>query len=183
MPSYCQVSDVLNDWPRFIQSLPNNITNAAIQQWIDIGKAEIRARFLRRSLDPDNPSSLGWSPPLVSLTTDQANILLKFNVAYARLRFGHAAFAQMSAGELKLVTEATREWESMIGNVDATGKRVGKEYILGNDGVYDALFTPSAAHVQVEPQFSGVAGADYDPRLINNQTMGTFFMFEKGQRY
>ena len=158
--AYAQVADVLYPFPRFQTALPNNVSNAAIQSWLDTGKAEIRARFLRRNIDPDDPSTLGWTPPLTALTTDQANVLRKFNVAYAIGKFGDALFNQMNEGELKLVERAWAEWEGMSKDTDASGMElsVRSRYILGNDGVYDALFTPSAAHVQVSPSLVALRG-------------------------
>lgn len=182
--AYCTIADVLGPFPRFQQALPNNISNASIQGWIDIGKAEIRSRFLRRGIDPDSPSTLGWNPPLITLTADQSNVLRKFNTAYGLARFGDAAFSQLNDGELKIVERAWEEWKSMSMDTDASGKELRRSgYILGNDGAYDALFDPSAAHVQVSPLFGGMAGADFDPAQVNNRTMGTFFMFEKAQKF
>lgn len=177
--SYATYSDVLFPFPRFQVGLPNNLSAAAIQAWLDEGKAVIRARFLRRNLDPDNPSTLGWDPPLTQLTTDQTNILRRFNKSYAIVEFGSAAYSQLNEGELKLVGTYKSIWDSMSKDTDGASSK----YILGSDGVFDAIFTPTAAHVQVTPQFSGIAGSEYDPRLINNRNTGSFYMFEKGMRF
>ena len=183
MGAYCQIADVLYAFPRFQTGLPNNISNTGIQSWIDEGKAEIRARFLRRGLDPDNPPSLGWSPPLTVLTTDQANVLRKFNVAYAIMMFGDVAMAQMSDGELGIAKRAEKFYRARGRNTDAAGERgKGGPWILGNDGVYDALFTPNAVTVQVGPQVGGWAGADFGPE-INNYTQGTWYPFTKYQLF
>jgi hypothetical protein len=112
--SYAAITDVLAPFPRFQQALPNNITNAAIQGWLDQGKAEIRARFLRRSIDPDVPPSLGWDPPLTVLTPDQTNVLVKFNAAYGIVWFGNAAYNQLNEGELAIVKFSTKLWQSMM---------------------------------------------------------------------
>lgn len=190
MSGYCQVSDALNLFPRFQADLPNNITSAAIQNWIDQGKAMIRARFLRRGLDPDNPATLGWNPPLTALTPDQANVLAKFNIAYVVGRFGDAAYSILSEGELKLVSRAWDEWNSMSSETDGVGPVAmrntssrSSRFILGNDGLYDAIFSPNATHVQIGPMFGGHAGADFDPRQINDRTQGTHHAFEKAMKF
>lgn len=174
-------------FPRFQSNLPNNITTAAIQSWVDTGKAEIRARFLRRGLDPDSPSTLGWNPPLTQLTADQANVLLKFNAAYGIGMFMDAAYSALEEGEVSVGKRAWEVWKSMSSGTDGRDDnpllRTSAKFILGNDGVYDALFSPNAAHVSISPTFAGVAGADYNPALVNNRTMGTFYMFEKGQKF
>ena len=177
MASYAQVSDVLALFPRFQVNLPLGVTNTIIQNWLNEGKAEIRSRFLRRNLDPDNPQTLGWSPPLTELTADQAAVLSKFNMAYAIVKLGMVLYTEMSEHELSIVKRFEEEWTSMIYDTDGESKK----YILSNDGVYDTLFTPTAAHVQVQPLFAGIAGADYDPREVNNHTMGTHFFFERGK--
>jgi len=177
--SYATVQDVLNAFPRFQTSLPNNVSNAAITSWLDMGKAEIRARFLRRGLDPDQPSTLGWNPPLTVLTTDQANVLRKFNAAYGIARFGNVIYSQLSKGEIAVIERAWKEWGSMA--VDADGK--SSKFILGNDGTFDALFSPDAAIVQISPQLGGIAGAVFDPEVVNNRSMGTHFMFEKTMKF
>lgn len=177
--SYATVQDVLNPFPRFQTNLPNNVSTAAIQSWLDMGKAEIRARFLRRGLDPDAPATLGWNPPLSTLTTDQANVLRKFNAAYGIAMFGDAIFGQMSKGEIAIVERAWKMWSSMSADADGSSSK----FILGNDGSFDALFSPDAALVAIAPQFGGIAGADYDPDVLNNRTAGTHFMFEKAQKF
>ena len=179
--SYAAITDVLAPFPRFQQALPNNITNAAIQGWLDQGKAEIRARFLRRSIDPDVPPSLGWDPPLTVLTPDQTNVLVKFNAAYGIVWFGNAAYNQLNEGELAIVKFSTKLWQSMVEDVEGSGGK-GK-YLLGNSGAYDALFIPDSTHVATGPQVGGHPGADYNPCLINNATQGTYFMFEKAQKF
>lgn len=156
MASYCNPTDVRNAFPSFQGNQSGSIADTTIQTWLDDAKAEIRARFLRRAIDPDNPSWIAG--------TDQANILHKLNL-------------ESGIRDLAHVLEYSWAKQNMDGfNTETVRSPLGaKRFSDGRFaaitlGEYDALFLNASGtpvqHLDVQPALQGViAGGDQDPNM------------------
>lgn len=138
--SYCTVDDVCTAFPRFARNAANSIQDMQIQGWIDDRKARIRAAFLARLIDPD----------ALTLSSDAANFLRALNRDGAIADLGDALQGNVSLqpGEYSLAGERRSSFERQIGEV--------------KQGLYDALFSGLARHVEIEPLFGGTAGGETD---------------------
>jgi hypothetical protein len=137
---YCAVDDVCNAFPRFVRNAPGSIQDTDIQGWIDDRKARIRGAFLARLIDPD----------AMTLTTDQSNFLRALNRDGAIADLGDALQGNVALqpGEYSLAGSHRQSFERQIKEI--------------KDGLYDALFSGIARHVEIEPLLGGIAGGETD---------------------
>jgi hypothetical protein len=138
--SYCTVDDVCTAFPRFVRNAPGSIQDTDIQGWIDDRKARIRGAFLARLIDPD----------AMTLTADQSNFLRALNRDGAIADLGDALQGNIALqpGEYSLAGSHRQSFERQIKEI--------------KDGLYDALFSGIARHVEIEPLLGGMAGGETD---------------------
>jgi hypothetical protein len=138
--SYCTVDDVCSAFPRFVRNAAGSIRDTDIQGWIDDRKARIRGAFLARLIDPD----------ALTLSTDAVNFLRALNRDGAIADLGDALQGNVSLqpGEYSLAGEHRKSFERQIGEI--------------KQGLYDALFSGLARHVEIEPLLGGIAGGETD---------------------
>ena len=159
---YCSTSDVISVFPRFQADLPNGVQTPQIQSWIDQGKAEIRAKFLKRGYDPDAPATLNFNPPISVLTTDQLALLQKMNTAYGVKVLGGVLYSALTESELAVVKRFILDWQFMVEGIPAIAgtAQVASELDQGN---YDALFDQDALLSITRASMGGDAGAGDAP--------------------
>ncbi len=138
--SYCTVDDVCTAFPRFARNAANSIQDTQIQDWIDDRKARIRGAFLARLIDPDT----------LALTADAANFLRALNRDGAIADLGDALQGDVTLqpGEYSLAGAHRQSFERQINEI--------------KQGLYDALFSGLARHVEIEPLLGGTAGGETD---------------------
>jgi hypothetical protein len=138
--SYCTVDDVCTAFPRFVRNATGSIQDTQIQGWIDDRKARIRGAFLARLIDPDN----------MTLTSDQAAFLRALNRDGAIADLGDALQGNVSLqpGEYSLAGSRRQSFERQIEEI--------------KQGLYDALFSGLARHVEIEPLLGGTGGGETD---------------------
>jgi len=170
MASYCTPADVRGAFPNFNANQAGSVSDVSIQTWLNDAKAEIRARFLRRGIDPDSPA---WTAD-----TDQANILHKLNL-------------ESGIRDLAHVLEYSWAKQNMDGfNSETVRSPLGaKRFSDGRFaaitlGEYDALFLnasgPPVQHLDPEPVLQDViAGGNQDPS-VTAQMNGYDIFFSKG---
>ena len=138
--SYCTVDDVCTAFPRFVRNAAGSIQDTQIQNWIDDRKARIRGALLARLIDPD----------AMELTTDQGNFLRALNRDGAIADLGDALQGNLvlQPGEYSLAGERRKSFERQLAEI--------------KQGLFDALFSGVARHVEIEPLLGGVAGGETD---------------------
>jgi hypothetical protein len=137
---YCTVDDVCTAFPRFVRNTAGSIQDTQIQDWIDDRKARIRGAFLARLIDPD----------AMTLTADEASFLRALNRDGAIADLGDALQGNVSLqpSEYSLAGSHRQSFERQIKEI--------------KEGLYDALFSPEARHVEIEPLLGGIAGGETD---------------------
>jgi hypothetical protein len=138
--SYCTVDDVCTAFPRFVRNAAGSVQDTQIQGWIDDRKARIRGAFLARLIDPD----------AVTLTADQANFLRALNRDGAIADLGDALQSELTLqpSEYSLAGSHRQGFERQIKEI--------------KEGLYDALFSTLARHVEIEPLLGGIGGGETD---------------------
>lgn len=106
---YCQITDVVSEFPRFVRNAPNSISDAQIQAWIDQGAARIRAALMQRGIDPST----------ITLSTDQTNWLSSLNEDWAASKLAAVLEANISLqpGEVSVAQQRRRSFESVLGDI------------------------------------------------------------------
>lgn len=145
-----------------------SIQDSTIQAWLDDAKAEIRARFLRRGIDPDTGLTAG---------TDQANILRKLNLESGIRDLAHVLEYSWAKSNLDDFGNGIRSPLGAKRFSDGRFDSITK-------GEYDVLFVgPTGGpvkHLDIEPELQGViAGGDQDPNMTA-QNSGYDIFFSKG---
>lgn len=107
--SYCQISDVCADFPRFVRDSPGSVQDSAIQSWIDNAAARIDAALINR----------GIAPAATTLTADQQNWLRSLNLDAAVGRMGLVLEAQVTLqpGEVSLAGQRLKQFETTLNEV------------------------------------------------------------------
>lgn len=168
MASYCTPSDVRGAFPSVQPNQPDSIQDTTIQTWLDDAKAEIRARFLRRGIDPDVNITSG---------SDQANILRKLNLESGIRDLAHVLEYTWAKGNMEGFGDGTIR--SPLGAKRFSDGRFDSI----TKGEYDALFLAATStpvqHLDPEPALQGViAGGDQDP-TISGASQGQDIYFSK----
>ncbi len=151
--SYCTPADVRGVFPSFQANQSGSVSDTTLQTWLDDAKAEIRARFLRRNIDPDATAT----------DPDQTNILRKLNLESGVRDLAHVLEYSWSKGNMEGFGDGTIR--SPLGAKRFSDGR----FDAITKGEYDALFlnnstTTAVRHIDVEPQMQDiVAGGDQDP--------------------
>ncbi|MGB9487667.1 MAG: hypothetical protein WCD04_16335 [Terriglobia bacterium] len=155
--SYCTVDDVCTAFPRFVRNAANSIQDTQIQDWIDDRKARIRSAFLARLIDPDT----------LALTVDAGNFLRALNRDGAIADLGDALQGDVTLqpGEYSLAGSHRQSFERQINEI--------------KEGLYDALFSGLARHVEIEPLLGGTAGGETDRSTASDR--GEDKAFSKNQ--
>ncbi len=128
---YCTVDDVAALFPDFKRNAVGSVSDAQIQVWIDTRAARIRSTLLLRDIDP----------VLLSLTTDQTNLLKSVNT-------DGAAADVADTLQLRIITAAGE-----VALADAHRKTFERTLEEIRQGIYDPLFAKSSRVV-------GTAGGD-----------------------
>jgi hypothetical protein len=137
---YTTIDDVCASFPSVQRNAPGSVQDDQIQDWIDDWKARIRGAFLSRNIDPD----------ALTLTADQMNFLRGLNRDGAIAELGDAVqgVITLQPSELALVGARRRSCERVVEQI--------------KQGLYDVMFSGLARHVEIEPLFGGIGGAETD---------------------
>lgn len=155
--SYCTPADVYTAFPLFTPNSPSNPSTASVQIWLDEAKAYIRAKFLKRGIDPDNPP-VGFNPPVLVLTTDQSNILRYLNMISGIADLGAVLrYVAAQSGTLGIDDRAPVYPLNPKRFEDGRFSQV-------ETGQFDQLFNSSARVLSIFPVTTGsIAGGDQMP--------------------
>jgi hypothetical protein len=157
--SYCTVDDVCTAFPRFVRNSSGSIQDSDIQDWLNNWKARIRGAFQSRQIDPDT----------LRLNADQAAFLRALNLEAGMAELGSALEGNVTLqpGEYSLPASRRRSCERQIEEI--------------KKGLYDAMFSQLARHVEIEPLFGGTAGGETDRETA--QDRGENKAFSKNQNF
>jgi hypothetical protein len=138
--AYCTVDDVCTAFPRFVRNATGSVQDTQIQGWIDDRKARIRAALVARNIDPDAETP----------TSDQAAFLRALNRDGAIADLGDALQGGLALqpSEYSLAGSRRQSFERQIKEI--------------KEGLYDALFSTLARHVEIEPLLGGIGGGETD---------------------
>ncbi len=162
MSGYASIADVCAPFPNFKRNQTGSVTDAQIQDFIDIRKARIRSAFLTRGFDPDNPPN----PPL---TTDQTNFLRALNVDGAAADLGDTLLGtnSLQSTEYSVPGERRKAYERVLVEIrgDPSKKLEPQHDVLFNVGPLGNI----ARHQDVSPLFKGQAGGEIPTDASANQ--------------
>lgn len=107
--SYCQISDVCAEFPRFARNSPGSVQDPAIQAWIDNAAARIDAALIQR----------GITPASIPLSADQQNWLRSLNLdaAVGRLALVLEAQVTLQPGEVSIAGQRLKQFEAVLNDV------------------------------------------------------------------
>jgi hypothetical protein len=134
---FCQISDVVSEFPAFQRSAPGSVSDNQIQTWIYRSAARIMAALMQRGVDLTQPTLPNGQP----VSFEQLNWLAELNEDAAASKLGAVLQSNVTLqpGEISIAGQRRRSFEAVMDDV--------------RKGRYDAFFV-------LPSRLVGTAGAE-----------------------
>jgi len=112
---FCQISDVVSEFPAFQRSAPGSVSDNQIQTWIYRSAARIMAALMQRGVDLTQPTLPNGQP----VSFEQLNWLAELNEDAAASKLGAVLQSNVTLqpGEISIAGQRRRSFEAVMDDV------------------------------------------------------------------